>query len=136
MQKLTYLAVFEPVDSGGFSVYFPDLPGCVAFGDDFESAHKDAADGLALQIYGMEKDGDEIPAPSKNPKIEDGTADGYVVSPVCIFPELTRDELDNKAVKTNITLPLWLKDWAASEGINLSQALQTTLREMYKASVR
>jgi hypothetical protein len=84
----------------------------------------------------MEKDGDEIPAPSKNPKIEDGTADGYVVSHVSIFPKLTRDGLDNKAVKTNIMLPLWLKDWAASEGINLSQTLQTTLREMYKASVR
>jgi hypothetical protein len=39
--------------------------------------------------------------------------------------------VDNRAVKTNITLPAWLKDWAGTQGINLSQTLQATLRQMY-----
>ena len=38
MRKVTYFAVFEPSEDGGYSVYFPDLPGCVSFGEDFKAA--------------------------------------------------------------------------------------------------
>ena len=68
MRKLTYLAVFEPAGEG-YSVYFPDLPGCISCGDNFEDAQEQAADALGLHIYGMEMDGDTIPEPSKNPEI-------------------------------------------------------------------
>jgi predicted RNase H-like HicB family nuclease len=33
MKKLTYLAVFEKTENGGYSVYFPDLPGCIGCGN-------------------------------------------------------------------------------------------------------
>ena len=69
MRKLTYLAILEPTKKG-YSVYFPDLPGCISCGEDFEDAQKQAADALGLHIYGMEKDGDEIPVPAKNPEGE------------------------------------------------------------------
>jgi len=39
----------------------------VSYGEDFEEAQKQAAEALGLHVYGMEKDGDEIPAPSKAP---------------------------------------------------------------------
>ncbi|MFZ5811924.1 MAG: type II toxin-antitoxin system HicB family antitoxin [Thermodesulfobacteriota bacterium] len=29
-----YHAIFEPDENGGFSVTFPDLPGCITEGDD------------------------------------------------------------------------------------------------------
>jgi predicted RNase H-like HicB family nuclease len=134
MDKLTYLAAFEPNSSGGYSVYFPDLPGCVGCGDDYESAYQDAVEALALHLYGMMKDGDPVPASSKNPKVEPETAPGFLISPIGVYPELLKDELDNKAVKTNITLPQWLKDWANSEGINLSQTLQTVLKSMHNST--
>lgn len=134
MRKETYIAVFEPTGSGGLSVYFPDLPGCVGYGDNYDAAYKDASEALGLHIYGMMKDGETIPAPSKNYKIDPETETGYFLSPINVYPDLVKDELDNKAVKTNITLPQWLKDWAMSEGINLSQALQTTLKEMYQSA--
>jgi predicted RNase H-like HicB family nuclease len=57
MRKLTYLAVSEPTDTG-YSVYFPDLPGCISVGSDFENASRRAADALGLHIYGIEKDGE------------------------------------------------------------------------------
>ena len=62
------------------SVYFPDLPGCISYGNSYEEAQKEAADALALHIYGMEKDGDEIPAPSKTPQIDEQTAPDFVFS--------------------------------------------------------
>ena len=57
MRKLTYLAVLEPSDDGGFGVYFPDLPGCISYGSDLEEAIANAKEALELHIYGMEKDG-------------------------------------------------------------------------------
>lgn len=128
MRKLTYMAVFEPTTTG-FSVYFPDLPGCVSCGEDFEDALKQATEALELHIYGMEKDGDEIPAPSKTPKVDPETASGYIVSPITVFPDLVRNEMDNRAVKTNITLPSWLKEMAEVQGVNYSKMLQTALMD-------
>jgi predicted RNase H-like HicB family nuclease len=128
MRKLTYLAVFEPAETG-YSVYFPDLPGCVSYGEDFEKAQKQAAEALELHIYGMEKDGDEIPSPSKTPQVDPETAFGYIVSPVTIFPDLVRNEMDNRAVKTNLTLPAWLKELAEEQGVNYSKIFQTALMD-------
>ena len=54
-----------------------------------------------------------------------------IVMPITIFPDILKNEIDNRSVKTNITLPSWLKDWAGTQGINLSQTLQATLKQMY-----
>lgn len=126
MRKLTYLAVFEPSGSG-YSVYFPDLPGCISMGETFEDAQREAVDALGLHIYGMEKDGDTIPEPSKVPVIDPDTAPGYLVSPIVIFPDMVKNELDNRRVKTNVTLPTWLKDAAEQKGVNYSRVLETAL---------
>ena len=72
-------------------------------------AQQQAADALGLHLYGMEKDGDVIPSPSETPQIDPETSAGYLVSPVTVFPDIIRMELDTKAVKTNLTIPAWLK---------------------------
>lgn len=128
MRKLTYFAVLEPVETG-YSVYFPDLPGCVSYGEDFEEAQKQAADALGLHIYGMEKDGDPIPEPSKVPQVDPETAAGYMVLPVTIFPDIVKNELDNRAVKTNLTIPAWLKELAEAQGVNYSKVFQAALMD-------
>ena len=128
MRKLTYFAVFEPVETG-YSVYFPDLPGCVSYGDDFEEAQIQGADALGLHLYGMEKDGDEIPAPSKVPQVDTATTTGYIISPISVFPSIVRNELDNRAVKTNLTIPAWLKEIAESQGVNYSKIFQSALMD-------
>lgn len=75
----------------------------------------------------MEKDGDEIPSPSKNPHIDEETAPGYLVSLVTVFPDIVRNELDNRRIKTNVTLPTWLKDAAEQQGVNYSRLLEAAL---------
>ena len=128
MRKLTYLAVFEPTETG-YSTYFPDLPGCISYGEDFEEAQRQAVDALGLHIYGMEKDGDKIPTPSKKPQIDPETTSGYLVSPVTVFTDIVRNELDNKAVKTNLTIPAWLKEIAEAQGVNYSKVFQAALMD-------
>jgi len=132
MIKHTYFAVFEPNGNGGYGVYFPDLPGCISVGDDFEHAQAMAKEALGLHLYGMEKDGDDIPLATRNPAELDiflETAEGYIISDVFIFPDLVKNQLDNRAVKTNTTLPAWLKELAEQQGVNFSQVLQAGLKE-------
>ncbi len=133
MRKLSFPAVFEPSGTG-YGVYFPDLPGCVSYGDTFEEAQKEAAEALGLHIYGMEKDGEEIPLPSTNPEVDPETAPGYLVSIVTVFPDIVKNELDNRRVKTNVTLPIWLKDVAEQNGINYSRLLEAAILDYLQVS--
>ena len=127
LRKVTYFAVFEPSTDGAFGVYFPDLPGCVSMGDNFEHAQRMAEEALGLHLWGMEKDGDVIPAPTQ-PPFKDTPA-GAIIVPVTVFPEVVKNEMDNRSVKTNITLPAWLKELAEKQGVNFSQITQAALKE-------
>jgi len=126
MRKLTYLAVLEPT-SDGFSVYFPDLPGCISFGSDIESAQNNAKESLELHVYGMEKDNEPLPVPSEILDRED--VQGCIISFVTIFPELVKNEMDNRRVKTNVTIPAWLKEVAEANKVNYSRLLEVSLIE-------
>ena len=126
MRKLTYLAVFEADEDPGISVYFPDVQGCVSCGDDFDHALHMAKEALSLHIYGMEKDGDTAPLRTDRvPRIDARD----IVVPVTIYPDIVKDELNNRRVKTTITLPYWLKSVAEEEKVNYSRLLENALKE-------
>jgi len=132
MKKLTYLAVFEPNGTGGYGVYFPDILGCTSYGENYDNAQKMAQEALGIHLYEMEKDKDEIPPPTTDPnrlEIDEETNANYVISAVTIYPDLVKDQLDNRAVRTNITLPAWLKELAEAQGVNFSHLLQKSLKE-------
>lgn len=63
MHTIFYPAVIVPND-GKFSVFFPDLPGCLPWGENLEEALADAVDGLASFLEVSADEGDPIPAPS------------------------------------------------------------------------
>ena len=58
-----YPAVFHQV-SEVVNVYYPDLA-CVSQGKDYLQAYQNASECLALQIYGMTEDGENLPTPSR-----------------------------------------------------------------------
>ena len=129
MRKLRYYAVFEPSTNGNYGVFWPDLPGCISMGDDLPHAERMAVEALGLHICQMERDGEALP-PATVPPFKE-MPDGGLVMPITVFPDIVKNELDNRAEKTSITLPSWLKSWAGAQGINLSHTLQTVLRQMY-----
>jgi predicted RNase H-like HicB family nuclease len=58
----SYIAILVPdPGDGGFSVFFPDLPGCVTQGDDLADAQTMAGDALSGWIASMIAHGDPIP---------------------------------------------------------------------------
>lgn len=68
---LNYLAIFEPQTVGGFGVYFPDFPGCVTFGKNFEEAKAKAEEVLSLWLEEMAGRRQTIPYRSGRPLLGD-----------------------------------------------------------------
>jgi predicted RNase H-like HicB family nuclease len=129
MGKYYFPAIF---DSGteneeGFTVTFPDLPGCITEGSDMDEAVYMAKDVLAGFLYGMEEDGEKIPNPSNPSNIE--LPKGAFISIIEVRTDYIRDEIENKAVKKTLTIPKWLNDAAENENINFSQLLQFAIKE-------
>ena len=127
MRKMTYLAVFEPADNGAYSVYFPNVAGCISYGKNFQEAQAMAQEALELHIYGMEKDGDALPVENfSDIQVEAGD----IVYAITIYPDVVKKQMDNRRVRTNCTIPYHLKRKAEARGINFSQALETALEEL------
>lgn len=129
MRRITYLAVLEPSIDGGYGVWFPDLPGCISCGKNIVEAQKMAEEALGLHLYGMELDGDILPEPAKDIDNESEDIKGCVVVPITVYPDIVKNEMDNKRVKTNVTLPRWLKAIAEKEAVNYSRLLENALLE-------
>lgn len=58
---LTYTAIFEPAEEGGYVVSVPTLPGCVTEGDTFEKAVYMIKDAIKGYLAVLQKEGLEIP---------------------------------------------------------------------------
>lgn len=127
MKTYLYPAYFRRVESGGYSVDFPDLPGCVSAGESLAEALSMAREALSLHLYGMAEDGDAVPAASEPAAIS--AEPGAFVAPVEGRPEMVGDEIRNRAVKKTLTIPYWLNEAAEAQRINFSQVLQEALRE-------
>lgn len=125
MLNLTYLAVLEPGEDGSYGISFPDLPGCFSFSDNLADAGTMAAEAAELHVYGMERDGETIPEPSTSLPAE--ITAGMVVMPITIHPDIYRMKRDNERIKTNITIPAWLKRLAEEKKVNYSRLLESAL---------
>lgn len=58
-----YLAIYEH-DADGWSVYVPDLPGCVSTGETREDAEAGIREAVALHLEGLRAEGLTVPTPS------------------------------------------------------------------------
>lgn len=126
MAKYAYPAIFTPEEKG-YSIVFPDLEGCYTCGDNLEDGLEMARDALALVLYGYEKDGRDIPKPSKLNAIsvEEDEFISYVACDTMVY----RKMYNNKAVKKTLTLPEWMNEEAMAIGINFSQVLQEAIMQ-------
>lgn len=127
MDRYIYPAIFEPGERKGYTVLFPDLPGCITEGDDMEEALHMAKEALELHLYGMEEDEDIFPKATAPENI--ATSGKAFVSLIEVWMPIVRDEMENKAIKKTLTIPKWLNDIAEKNKVNFSQVLQTALKE-------
>ena len=129
-------------EGNSYSVVFPDLNWLSTCGDSFEDAMEMAVDCLAGYLHSCQKDGDNIPAPSKLSDIDpvaiakeldpDGPACDAVVSMVSVDVEEYARKHFEKSVRKTLTIPAWLNTAAIDQGINFSQTLQEALLSRYR----
>src|ERR1700733_4395291 len=95
-----YPAILEPTKDG-YSVFFPDLPGAISAGDDYEHAVFNATECLSLHLYGMIRDGETIPKPSHMSKILKILENGDLSA--LIHPDVfsVKAKQEDKAVRIN-----------------------------------
>lgn len=123
--RYIYPAVFHYNDDG-ISVYFPDLPGCLTFGENQEEAFLMARDVLAGYLAVTEEEGDPIPKPeSAEMPALDASCERLLLIEAWMPPY--RSDYAYRAVKKTVTLPRWLEEAAAERRVNFSRVLQEAL---------
>ena len=120
--KFFYPAIFEP-EHVGFSVYVPDIPGCMTQGDTIEEALSMVQDAIGLMLEDVtEKD---YPVPSCPSDI---TLKGSQFVMMVPFDKIAYDKKYNsKSVKKTLSIPAWLNKLALERNINFSNTLQNAL---------
>ena len=63
---LTYTAIFEPADEGGFVVHVPSLPGCHTQVETFEEAVEMTKDAIAGYVATLKDINEKIPVEKEN----------------------------------------------------------------------
>lgn len=123
--KYVYPAIFYYADDV-ISVEFPDLPGCLTYGDTEEEALLMAREVLGLWMESVERDNEDIPKASSllDIKLEDNEKSLLVD---VYMPSIRKANI-NKSVSRTVTVPAWLNARAMEYDINFSQVLQEGLK--------
>ena len=114
-------------NEGGYTITFPDIPGCISESDTQDEALYMARDALGLRLYTDERDNDPIPEPSDILALTKALEPEQCVILVDVFMPPLREKSRNKAVNKMVTLPKWLIDEGKNAGINFSHTLHDAL---------
>lgn len=120
-----YPAIFTKEDIG-FSVSFPDLPGCYTEGDTIEEAYKMSTSAIGL--YAQNEDGNFVFPEASAPNEITLEKDEFLVLVEFDLVEYLKNTSD-KAVKKTLTIPSWLNNLAEQNNVNFSNVLQNALKE-------
>lgn len=127
--KLVYFAVFYPQELGnGYTVEFPDLPGCITQGSTLEEALEMAEDAAAGWILSTIEDGEEIPSPSKCNDIS-LYENASFTNAILLDMEEYAKKYGEKAVKKTLSIPRWINTMAEKKDVNFSRVLQDALKK-------
>lgn len=123
-ERYYYPAVFSRAPDEDIAVVFPDLDVATS-GENDADALASARDLLGCVLYGLEQDGDTIPAPT--PLMDVALADGERAVLVDVYMPSVRMAQETKSVNRTVTLPAWLNAVALENNVNFSQVLQRAL---------
>ena len=124
MNKTYYYPAVFTKEEIGFSVSFPDLPGCYTQGDTIEEAYKMSTSAIGL--YAQNEDGNFAEASA--PDVIELKKDEFLVLVEFNLIEYLKNTSD-KAVKKTLTIPSWLNNLAEQNNVNFSNVLQNALKE-------
>lgn len=127
--KLIYPACFYPCEEGGFTVVFPDLPGCVTEGDNLAEAMEMAIDASSGWLLTTVEENEQLPKASNISNVIPDEYENGFVSLISVDLDQYAQKHGNKAIKKTLTIPAWLNTIAENNNVNFSQVLQSALRD-------
>jgi len=127
MLKLVYPACFYPCEEGGYTVTFPDLPGCVTEGDTLSEAVDMAINAASGWLLEYVEDNKQLPNSSNIKDVVPNEYENGFVSLISVDLDEYSKKYANKAVKKTLTIPAWLNTIAEEKNVNFSQILQDAL---------
>ena len=123
--KLLYPAIFTPAEEGGYTVEFPDLPGCFTEGDNLIEAIEMAVDAGSGWILGEIEEGNKYPEASDISNIEIPL--DSIANLVILDMDSYAEKYGSRAVRRNITIPAWLDTYVQKNNLSLSRVVQDNL---------
>ena len=104
---MNYIALFEEGQNGGYSVVFPDVPGVVTSGHNFEETVRMAHEALAFHVASLSKDNRQAPKSRSLEQIKTGWKDwkewetdgNFLVVPIALLPP------PQKSIRVDAMLP-------------------------------
>ena len=125
VERYFYPAVFTYEEGEEIAVVFPDLDVATS-GENDDDALLSARELLGCVMFGLEEDGEPIPAPTALSAVELAPSERAVL--VDVYMPSVRMAQNNKSVNRTVTLPAWLNAAALERNINFSQVLQDALK--------
>lgn len=126
LQEYVYPAVFHANEDGTYTIIFPDLPGCISEGKTLGNAMKMAEAALTQWVDYLKDNKEDIPEPSRLQNVELDKDE---------FVSLIRADIkDTRAVKRTVSLPKWMDEQVAEEGLSLSKVLQDALSKRFASA--
>lgn len=125
-ERYFYPAVFTYEDGQEIAVTFPDLDVATS-GENEDDALLSARELLGCALFGLEEDGELIPAPTPLSAVALESNERAVL--VDVFMPSVRMAQNNRSVNRTVTLPAWLNAAALEHNMNFSQILQDALKE-------
>jgi predicted RNase H-like HicB family nuclease len=110
-----YIAILITEDEGGWSVVFPDFPGCATQGETVDEAIEMAHDALAGHVASKQAHGEKLPEPRtlEQIKADVGFAKEYgfpwskaMAAPIALRPPLGRPERVTVSLDSNFLIAL------------------------------
>lgn len=136
---VSYPAVFlKDKESEGYTILFPDLPGCISCGDDVKDALYMANDALGCFLFDDYAKLEDLPKSSKLEEIDikdsfdegdkeylslEGSFKSYISLDLTNYVKKHSD----KTVKKNVTIPSYLNEMGKASKINFSKLLTEAL---------
>jgi predicted RNase H-like HicB family nuclease len=128
-----YIALLHRDAEGGYGVSFPDFPGCITAGDDWEKATSAGADALHFHVEGMLADGAKLPKARSPEELCADRAiaawfDGAIVTSIPLLPLSAKPERVNVMLDSALLHEI---DHAARHlGMNRSAFLSAAARQL------
>lgn len=126
MNRIYYYPAIFTKEEVGFSVRFPDLPGCYTEGDTIEEAYKMSTSAIGL--YAQNEEGDFAFPEASAPNNITLDEDEFLVLIEFNLVDYLKNTSE-KAVKKTLTIPSWLNNLAEQNNVNFSNVLQNALKE-------